>query len=294
MEVGYLSGLRIDPQYRSIGLLARGYQLLAQLHRQRPLAFYLTTIAQQNVAALRLLTSGRAGLPTYRRVDDYLSVAIPIPRRRASGRRRQADRQGLEIRSADPRQLDEILEFWRRWGSERQFFPAYDRCAFDAATGVLRGLPLEDLLVARRDGRIVGTLGLWDQLSFRRVVICGYQGPLARWRRWYNLWSRVRGYHELPDTGRPLRTLFAATPVVERHDPNCLCVLLQRLKEMACDRGASHLMIGLSRQDPLSAVLRSIRAIAYRTHLFCVDWDRDGAALPRLDGRPCYLELGGL
>ncbi len=293
-DVGYLSGLRIDPEYRSLGLLARGYQRLAELHQQRPLAVDLTTIATGNTRAVKLLTSGRAGLPKYVWIDDYVTAAIPLPRRRSIKGPRAQRNGDLEIVPADPTQLDRVLEFWRQWGACKQFFPNYDRSSLGQSGGLLRGFRLQDLLVAYRRGRIVGTLGAWNQSPFRRVIVSGFQGHLKRTRHLANLWSWLRGFHGLPAVGEPLRMLFAAAPVTEQNDAKCLLQLLQRLIQLSDGHGARYLMIGLASQDPLSAALRQVRAVIYRTSIFRVAWDRSDSQSAVLDGRPCYLEVGGL
>src|SRR5262249_41757376 len=52
MPVGYLSGLRALPEYRGLGLLARGYAFFRELHRDGKAPVYLTTIAEDNEVAL--------------------------------------------------------------------------------------------------------------------------------------------------------------------------------------------------------------------------------------------------
>ena len=47
--------------------------------------FNRTTIAEGNEMALRILTSGRAGLPMYHPAGRYHTIAIALPRTVASG-----------------------------------------------------------------------------------------------------------------------------------------------------------------------------------------------------------------
>ena len=62
--IGYLSSLRLLPEHRNIGLVARGYRYFRELHEDNRTKLYLTTIAVENSAAMKLLTSGRTGMPT--------------------------------------------------------------------------------------------------------------------------------------------------------------------------------------------------------------------------------------
>src|SRR5262245_12270492 len=85
--IGYLSSLRLLEGHRNRGLLARGYAHFRRLHADGRAPVYLTTIAEGNTLALRLLTSGRAGLPRYHPDGRFLTAAIswrghrpPVPR----------------------------------------------------------------------------------------------------------------------------------------------------------------------------------------------------------------------
>src|SRR5579864_209997 len=79
-DVGYLSALRLLPEHRNLGLLARGYAYFRKLHGDGRTPIYLTTIAEGNDRALELLTSGRAGLPAYHPAGRYHTLAIPRQR----------------------------------------------------------------------------------------------------------------------------------------------------------------------------------------------------------------------
>src|SRR5262245_46354938 len=76
--IGYLSGLRLLPQYRNQGLLARGFRFFRQLHQDGRAQLYLTTIGADNATALDALTSGRAGLPRYHFAGVYQTAVIPM------------------------------------------------------------------------------------------------------------------------------------------------------------------------------------------------------------------------
>ena len=73
MELGYLGGLRLHPDIRRTGLLARGYAALRRLHEENPMPAYLTTVIENNTEVRGLLTSGRAGLPHYLDHGRYIT-----------------------------------------------------------------------------------------------------------------------------------------------------------------------------------------------------------------------------
>jgi hypothetical protein len=183
-----------------------------------------------------------------------------------------------------------IVAFLQANGPARQFFPCYIEGDFLGAHGALKGLRLDDLLLAYRGDRLVGTLGAWDQSGFRQAVVEGYRG-LLRWARpLYNGWALVRGRPALPETGAVLRNRFAAIPIVEGADADVLEALIRAARSGVAD----YLLLGLHERDPLLRVARRHAAAEYRTHLFIACWE-DGEAYRRaLDGRVPYLELGSL
>ena len=134
--VGYLSSLRVLPEHRNLGLIARGYAFFRKLHQDARTPFYLTTIAEGNDLAMRILTSGRAGLPMYHAAGRYHTMAIPLGGEVAP----RVQSESLTIRSATITDLIAITDFLTKVGSQHQFFPHYRPNDFVAPFGLLRGL----------------------------------------------------------------------------------------------------------------------------------------------------------
>jgi ribosomal protein S18 acetylase RimI-like enzyme len=288
--IGYLSGLRVRPEYRNIGLVARGYAFFKQLHADGRTPLYLTTIAADNHRALELLTSGRAGLPRYHPLGEFHTLAFSL-RRRATTLKSP---HGVEIRTATESDLPAIMAFFAETGPARQFFPCLDVNDFGNASGLYRGVALSEMNVAIRGGRIVGTLGVWDQRSFRQMVVAGYHRGLALARPAINLWSRLRGGPHLPRPHEPLPYVLGTLPTTIDADPQLFQSLVDAALARAALSDATHLLLGLHGDDPLLAALGSRRIRRYVTRLFAVCWDDGDEIRSCLDGRPPYLELGSL
>jgi ribosomal protein S18 acetylase RimI-like enzyme len=288
--VGYLSGLRLLPEYRRRGLVARGYAFFRRLHADGRTRLYLTTIAEDNTAARDLLTSGRAGLPGYHEAGRYHTVALPL----AGRARPQRPPPGLEVRPAEEADLPAVLAFLEAEGPRRQFFPCYRTVDLFTAEGALRGLRAEDLLLAFHGGRLVGTLGGWDQFALRQTVVHGYGRLLGRVRPIYNAWARWRGRPRLPAPGEVLRYLTAALPVVAGDDAGVFAALLDALRGGRAAGPWEYLLVGLHEADPLLRVLRACPGTWYTTRLYLVCWEDGDERRRSLDSRPPYLELGSL
>jgi hypothetical protein len=285
--IGYLSSLRLMAAHRNRGLVARGYAYFRRLHADGRAPLYLTTIAEGNTLALTLLTSARAGLPRYNPAGRFLTAAIPVnPHRRAGSCERPA------VRTATLDDRPAVLDFLHRVGRRRQFFPFYGEDDLFTPAGALRGLRPDDVLLATRDGSMVGTLAAWDQSTFRQTVVHDYSVPLRWVRPVYNAWAQWTGRGRLPGAGDPFRYLYAALPVVEDDDPAVFDSLLD--SALARCNNVDYLLVGLHESDPLLPVLRRRPATWYTTHLFHVCWDDGEPVRQSLDGRPPYLELGSL
>jgi hypothetical protein len=288
-RVGYLSSLRVLPQHRNLGLVARGYATFRALHDDGRVPYYLTTIAAGNRTALGVLTSGRAGLPIYHQAGMYHTVAVALP---PPGR---ATRTSLvSVRPAQAEDLPSVLDFLAEMGRRRQFFPCLRADDFLSPEGAMCGLSLDHLLLAERGGRLVGTLAGWDQHGYRQSVVQSYHGWLRWVRPFYNAGSWFIGRPPLPRPGCAFHYLTAALPVVADDDALVFAALLEALRSRAAGGRWTHVLIGLHEADPLLRLARRWQTACYRTHLFLVCWPDGDDNRGRLDGRVPYLELGSL
>jgi hypothetical protein len=288
--VGYLSSLRVLPEYRNIGLIARGYRFFRELDTDGRTTLYLTTIAEGNQRALAMLTSGRAGLPAYHDAGRFLTLAVPAMTRRLS----VESHPPANIRPATPVDLPAVLAFLRTEGPRRQFFPCLDEADFCEPDCMFRNLAVDDVLLALRDGQIVGTLGVWDQRSFRQSVVERY-GTRLRWLRpWYNLQARLRTRPLLPRVGEPLEYAVAALPVVAKNDREVFAALLAAAAKHIAPRSISYLLVGLHESDPLLPEAERRATAQYVTRLYHVCWPDAGDYRQALGAYVPYLELGTL
>lgn len=82
-DVGYLGQLRVDRAYRGQLLTARGYRVMRELHDERPVRGYYTTIVDGNVQAEGVLVrKSRGVMPRYRFLERLHTLAVGVRRRR--------------------------------------------------------------------------------------------------------------------------------------------------------------------------------------------------------------------
>jgi hypothetical protein len=290
-RVGYLSGLRLLPEYRGQGrLLARGYQFLRQLHADNAAEFYLTTIAEDNDEAIRLLTGGRAGLPIYHPCGRYFTMVMNT---KPCSNRLMPD-SDMRYRTSTKADRSMILEFLHSHGPSRQFFPAYDQCDLFNETGLLKGLRPDDIILAIRRDELIGLLAAWDQRSFKQTLVCGYAGWLAFLRPLYNAYAWFARRPMLPRRGSAVDAAVAAIPVVRSDDCAVFATLLGLQINRLASQGIRRFLVGLHEDDSLLPIARKYATHEYVTRLYVVAWPDELKVLNQLNGRVPYLELGCL
>jgi len=283
-QLGYVGQIRIAAPFRGRGLVARGARLLRERTPAGMLSFGV--VARDNPRAAATLVGRRlpAGLRVAR-VAGLTTCAILLRPRRTV---RPA---GLDVHPATAESLPEVVAFLRAEGRRRQFFPAYT--VADFADGLaLRGLAPEDVLLARRGRRIVGTLAVWDQSAFKQDVVEAYGPGLRRLRPLYDLVARLLGARPLTPPGQAIALAFAACVCVAADDANVARALVSAGAAAAHARGKAFLMLGLADHDPLLPVARKFLHVPYRSDLYALSWSDDPAQ--RLDGRVPYVEIATL
>lgn len=298
-SVGYLGDLRLLPSYRGRTLVARGYRLLRELHRDGQTDLYFTAIAAENRLALDTIASGRAGLPAYRDLGLFHSPAVNL-----LGPRPAIDAAGIEIVRGHPGMLDAIVACLNDHGRAKQFAPVYTAEDFAAATPRFRDFRIEDFYVALRGSRVVGTLARWDQGAFKQTRVVGYRGALRVLRPLVNLGAPALGLPRFPRAGDHLRSFHAAFASVQHNDLDVFRALLRRLyNDAVCgtdtsvrsgtsrERGGhASFVIGLHARDPLAVALREYRCSPFQGRLFCVHFEGGEDAYRWLDGRVPHVE----
>lgn len=268
VEAGYLSDLRIRPEFRGSTVLARGYRYLRELHADGEARIYSSVIVEDNRAALDTIAANRPGMPAYTDCGRILTPIVHL--------RRPLPPIEAEIERATLADLPEIVAKLNE--NRMQFAPAYETSDF--LDGRFRDFRVTDFRLLRRRGRIAGVLGTWDQRGFRQTVVARYRGILGAVRPLVNLVRRP----PLPPPGDTLRFFYAAFASTD--DPEAYAALLRRIHNDSIGRGYTHFVTGLHERDPRAAAFEEYERTPFAGRLFAVTFD--GPA--ELDGRVPYME----
>ncbi len=282
----YLGCLRVDRRYRrALRLLRDGFEMCRGLLEDDELPFCLTSIISDNREANKLLAGGRAGLPSYRPIEEMETIVLP------AGRTAPHDSQGVDRGSMDA--LPEIIELIDSRAMEHQFAEqwAVQDILSDSRTP---GLEAGDFFVRSARGRIVAALALWDQRAVKQAVVRGYGPTVGRLRHLINLLAPVFGIPRLPRVGETIAMAYLSHIAAEDDRPEHVLPLVRAARREARSRGLTSLAVGLSVRSPLAAAIKAaFRHRIYPSTLYAVHWSDDASieAVDRLDGRLCRPEV---
>ncbi len=284
MDIGYLSGLKLESEYRNSLYLGRGYQKLKTLHQDNEAPFYLTTIVKDNNDA-KILTSGRKILPCYYDVGQIKSLAVSL------SKIRRVKSNGVRIKRAAHEDIPRLVRFLNEEGKKRQFFPVYSENDFLPQQGLLQGISNDDIFIAYNDHEIVGVAAAWDQTAFRRTIVAGYSKWLSYTRPLYNAWARISGVPSLPSVGSFLNYFYLSLVCIKDDD---LEIFSNIISEIAVYKKQPFMMVGMHENDPLISAFTNIPHHQYLSQLYVVFWEDGEQLISRLDNRCPYIELGSL
>lgn len=274
-RIGYFGQLRVDERFRGRWLVSRGFAMLRQLDRESPQPAYLASIVDGNEEAAGVLVrKPRPSFPQFREVADYrtLAMSVRLPKSALPGNE--------EIATARSATSCELVDFLRREGARKQFFPVWSEERL-SSLGCF-GLHQDDILIARRHGQIAGVMALWDQFAYKQAVVRGYSG-----------WLRVLA-PVLPRVGQALRSAYVSLICIARDDRAVFDRLLRNVYNLARARGLEYLLIGLDARDPLLPAARAYRHVCYPSRLYLASWSDGGPSHDPLDDRPAYVDIATL
>lgn len=280
--VRYAHDLRIDPRYRGSLLLVRMFRRLKTILAEDE--WMQTVILSGNDQSISTVGSGRAGLPTYYPFGDIqTSLLFSAPQSVASD---------VEVAPATPQDLPDMQAFLDEHGPQRQFFPCYRLQDLVSRHPYYLGLSVQDFWLARRDGELVGLVGVWDQKPFKQTRLLRYPRGLAWARHGYNVWSRLLGGVHLPPSGGVLDYRSTHTLLIRDNDAEVLRALLAPLVAQTRAQRAA-LVVAFFEGDPLADAMRGFRRQCLRSHHFLVSYGMDPRA--GLDpSRLPYVEVARL
>ena len=284
---GWLSDLRLAPTYRGGTLVARGYRFLRQLHGDGRAELYGTVIFHDNQTALRTIATARAGLPAYHDLGVMHCPGINVRRRKP------AVAADCEIVRGRRELLPEIVDCLNRNNARKQFAPVHDVESF-LHRNRWKDFQPSDFYVARRNNKVIGVLGRWDQTAFKQTRVISY----GRRLRWLvpasNAVQTLLGAPAFPEPGQYVPFFYVSFIAVDQDDVGVFRALLRQVYNDSVGSSFRYAMVGLHERDPLLAALKDYSLTPFAGRLFCVCYSDGEPAFRNLDGRVPYVEAATL
>lgn len=285
-SVGYLSNLRLLPEARGRTALTQAYKYLRRMHEEGgEVSYYLTTILEENRQARAILERKRIDMPSYVPFGTFVTYMVPL-------RKKVSPVSHRSIIGCNRDAVIEVERCLRDWNSRYQFAPV---CTADDIFGRTEILPeffSSNLYVYKEVGEVLGTLGVWDQQSFKQVVVAGYSAKMRAVRPFYNGVAQLRGLPTLPALGGNIRFVYASLASVRDDNPEIFADLLDKARTEWSGRGYDYLIVGLSEENKLSAVVRRLAARELKSRIYLVHWPEEKIILPQ-NGK-IHLEVATL
>ena len=241
VRVAYLALVGVEPGNRGLGLFRRLTAEVERRTREADADLALGLVNARNPRMSGYLAANRADIVIGRRIV-VASVLLGQRHRVAPD---------LAVGPAAPSDLGEIAQLVGRSYERHIPTPVVDEAALSA-------LGAENITVCRDRGRIVATLGTWDQRALRRIMVVGYGWAERGVRQLLNLAGGLTHIARLPAPGEELRVLYAAYAAAEPGSEGAFAGLLRSVCNRVAGRGYHALLLGLPEDDPLAATTRGL------------------------------------
>lgn len=259
--IGWIGNLRLAKEFRNRpSVLRNGVSAFrSKLDNAKETPWYLASILADNAPARRLFERGLPGFPKAQKLFAFHTLALRTKRLP----------QSPHIRAATQQDAAEIVRFINQQNQNRPLAAALS-CTEDFSSGTYPNLSINDFLVYEAAGNILGTVAIWDQVPFRRLVVTNYKNTLRRLRALVNFVTPLTGLPTLPPQGQHLALAHLAFFTVPNGQNEVAQMLLDAARTVGKQRGHSVVSLGLAEDDPLLPQLSKNRHRAYAANIYCV------------------------
>jgi GNAT superfamily N-acetyltransferase len=250
--MGYVCDVKVHPDHRHAGVAKRLLKEIVLGEGNREPTFYAGTTARGNGPVDNLLLRLGEKHPVAQ-VGSFVSfqlLTIPLGREDSS----------FAIWPAKDEDEDELSGLLDQAHRRYTFGPVFAGGGLRQILSRSPGMRMSDYLVARRAGRIVAALGIWDQSATKQTHVV----RMTRSLKLLSAASRMGpalGLPVLPHEGQELRFRYVRHPAGE---VPALAALLRRAAREARARGDHFLLFTCAEGDPLVRSVAHLPKTTYR------------------------------
>lgn len=256
VTLGYLSGLRLIPRLQNKVYLAKGFKKFKEIHDQEQFApFYLTTIFEENENARSVLESGKAGLPTYKKLVGLHSYFLQSKRPRL-----------LRTNLIQSLKTSEVLAVYNNQVTHGSLASRYGIGNESWLQKVVK-FPVG---VCDQSYSVQGLLV--DLSAYKQTVVTGYG---ARFRLLYQsskILEVLKLAQKLPDPGQQVRILYLIAVSSLGKTSEGFKNLLLLCREIAYEKGYHGVVLGLSENSQFCTEAQKQSISCTKSNLYTVSW----------------------
>ncbi|MBN1952508.1 MAG: hypothetical protein JW801_15000 [Bacteroidales bacterium] len=284
---GYMCGMKSRSEYAGTLAFARFMKLFNEYWQENMAVCWIFSSFADNQVLNNLMHRKHQLFPEVKVLSRYVThlfkpAVIPYA---------DPDHGTISCRYAQPEDAIALGNFLKIAYPKKEFSQADHIDEIWSGKGEMKGYKLTDIALAFRDGKIVGTAGLWDQSSYRRWYVEGYSCGYSLGRPLINLLSRVRKMPGLPAPGQLIPYRLISTLFIENDDPGIFLKLLNCLKKKL--NGNEILSLGLPEHHPFANLVER-KSFRLENNIYLAYKNSETERMREIQANHLYLEQGSL
>ncbi len=286
-NVGYVSGLKVNEDYYGTIVIALLFKSFKEYCSKRNIKLWFYSVFNDNEKGLKLFGKSNKRLPIFEPLETMQTY---IFKRRYM--HSPKGNNGIEISQGTENDIESIVEYIRKEGQSRAFLPAYTSSQILSGKGLLNGLSVSDIAIARDGNEIVGIMGLWNQSVFRRWKVMGYSSIINTFLPLVNIGTKVFGYPDLPAIYSNVEYKIFSLILIQNNNDDVFKLLFNYLMKNDKAENSTY-SISLKSNDALNMDFNK-RSIAFSNTIYKTYWKEDEVYANELNVDNLYIEQGGL
>ncbi len=264
-ELGYISQLRLVPEFRNGLYLAKGYRKFKEMHdADRKVPFYLTTIFSENSVARQILESGRGGLPLYRPITELSSFFFTARRAPRTVRADVSDAPAADVLAA-----------YNTYTATSSLATRYDEQTLSWLS-----LVAHRAITVRSDTFTASAI-LVDFSNVKQLVIDGYSPSYTALTTLARVAAPLLGIRPPPKAGSELKCSYMIAASFSGDKNRGFQALLAHARDKAYEDNQHGVVYGQSAHSSFTSHARRACMSTTKSMLYAVAWD--ARALPAID-----------
>lgn len=264
-SVCYIGDLRVSPEHRRRGVARELGVAMRKFQGELPVVPYLLATGVGNTAVAPVAASfGAVGEPIARLTSWQL---LPVVRLKIA--------TDVDIGTAEERDVGELTTLLDDFYRSRDFAPVFGDGGLNRLIASSPGASFSDYLVARRKGRIVAALGVWDAGKVKRTRVVGMPLWLRALCALGRGASRLAPLPPFPRQGALLHFRYIRHAVFAPSEGLGLANLVRWTVNAARDRGEHFALYTCVDSDPLCLAVANAPRLSFHYRITPFQFPQD-------------------